>query len=48
MGATPPQALARRLFRGASHRGLHALAQVLSAHAGIDNAWLATNAAPRR
>jgi hypothetical protein len=40
MGATPPQALARERFQDATRRGLQELAQVLSTHAGIDNAWL--------
>jgi Ankyrin repeats (many copies)/Ankyrin repeat len=40
-----PQALARELFLAATRRGFHALAQVLSAHAGLDNAWLAELAA---
>jgi hypothetical protein len=41
LSATPAQALARELFLGATRLGRRELAQVLVAHAGIDNAWLA-------
>jgi hypothetical protein len=45
MGATPPQARARELYRRSARDGRHGVAQALADLAMIDNAWLAEYAA---
>jgi hypothetical protein len=46
IGAALDAGVAQWLFREAALAGHGELAQVLSAHAGINNAWLAAHAAP--